>query len=211
MKKVIVIGIVLAMVMCVAGTASASYLWGAAASSDANYSLYGAAVNFGEFSPTGTAVQSWPTSNYAYTALVAGGEWEASTKTLYKKEFVAAAPAEWVFEVWTGAGYVSDMVAFRLYGSAAGLDPTPMMLYVISDPTETYAAGHVLATNIVATAGTAASPTLLLELPAFKTATPELAGNGIILGFKAVPEPGSMVAMLSGLVGLVGFGIRRRK
>lgn len=27
----------------------------------------------------------------------------------------------------------------------------------------------------------------------------------------AVPEPGSMVAMLSGLAGLVGFGIRRRK
>jgi len=26
-----------------------------------------------------------------------------------------------------------------------------------------------------------------------------------------VPEPGSMVAMLSGLVGLVGYGIRRRK
>lgn len=27
----------------------------------------------------------------------------------------------------------------------------------------------------------------------------------------AVPEPGSMVAMLSGLAGLIGFGIRRRK
>lgn len=27
----------------------------------------------------------------------------------------------------------------------------------------------------------------------------------------AVPEPGSMVALLSGLVGLVGFGVRRRK
>ena len=26
-----------------------------------------------------------------------------------------------------------------------------------------------------------------------------------------VPEPGSMLAMFSGLVGLVGFGIRRRK
>jgi hypothetical protein len=28
---------------------------------------------------------------------------------------------------------------------------------------------------------------------------------------KVVPEPGSMVAMFSGLVGLVGFGIRRKK
>jgi hypothetical protein len=26
-----------------------------------------------------------------------------------------------------------------------------------------------------------------------------------------IPEPGSMFALLSGLVGLVGFGVRRRK
>ncbi|MEN6356767.1 MAG: PEP-CTERM sorting domain-containing protein [Armatimonadota bacterium] len=30
-------------------------------------------------------------------------------------------------------------------------------------------------------------------------------------GIPDVPEPGSMLAMMSGLVGLVGFGIRRRK
>jgi hypothetical protein len=27
----------------------------------------------------------------------------------------------------------------------------------------------------------------------------------------SVPEPGSMIAVLSGLIGLVGFGIRRRR
>jgi len=32
-----------------------------------------------------------------------------------------------------------------------------------------------------------------------------------VVAAKAVPEPGSMLAMFSGLVGLVGFGIRRRK
>jgi len=31
------------------------------------------------------------------------------------------------------------------------------------------------------------------------------------IGLELVPEPGSMLAMLSGLVGLVGYGIRRRK
>ena len=33
----------------------------------------------------------------------------------------------------------------------------------------------------------------------------------IVIDTQCVPEPGSMVVMFSGLVGLVGFGIRRRK
>jgi len=35
--------------------------------------------------------------------------------------------------------------------------------------------------------------------------------EGAYIGLELVPEPGSMLAMLSGLVGLVGYGIRRRK
>lgn len=35
--------------------------------------------------------------------------------------------------------------------------------------------------------------------------------NVVFTDYNAVPEPGSIVAMFSGLVGLVGYGIRRRK
>jgi len=35
--------------------------------------------------------------------------------------------------------------------------------------------------------------------------------SGVYVAPASVPEPGSLLAMLSGLVGLVGFGIRRRK
>ena len=38
-----------------------------------------------------------------------------------------------------------------------------------------------------------------------------LAANPYLLELVAVPEPGSMLAMLSGLIGLIGFGARRRK
>lgn len=57
------------------------------------------------------------------------------------------------------------------------------------------------------TSGTAAAPTFTRNFDF-------VAGSPISLQLVAttvVPEPGSMVALLSGLVGLVGFGIRRRK
>jgi hypothetical protein len=39
----------------------------------------------------------------------------------------------------------------------------------------------------------------------------EYAGTSIDLAFVLTPEPGSLLALATGLIGLVGFGIRRRK
>jgi len=57
--------------------------------------------------------------------------------------------------------------------------------------------------------GTANSPQFTSE--AFPTTATGSQLFTLAIGTNSVPEPGSMVALLSGLVGLVGFGIRRKK
>ena len=53
---------------------------------------------------------------------------------------------------------------------------------------------------------TGPSMTIFLDVAIGGTNNKAAAFDGIV-----IPEPGSMIALLSGLVGLVGFGIRRRK
>jgi len=59
---------------------------------------------------------------------------------------------------------------------------------------------------------TSTSPAFTLNWTAAQTRNLKGVENAVIMKLETiVPEPGSMVALFSGLVGLVGFGIRRRK
>jgi len=105
-------------------------------------------------------------------------------------------------------------------GGATGI-PEQTHLIVVSCPagitlTDTSGGADVQVTNPVgyeftfATGknGTSTAPQLDWT---FNGATAVTAGSSSPILLELVPEPGSILAMLSGLVGLVGFGIRRRK
>jgi hypothetical protein len=91
-----------------------------------------------------------------------------------------------------------------------GTVPSRVVLRIVNDPTGTYAAGSTIMSFDNTTHGTSANPTWTVTFTnsdAIKVG----AGGGYVNMQLITPEPGSMVAMLSGLVGLIGFGIRRRK
>lgn len=216
MKKVIVMGILLALV--VAGSASANYIWGWNATSPTNTS-FGLANNVGVFSPAGNASQAWSVSTSAYAALVVAADpLGAKLATdMRQKEFALAANerTKYIVQVWAAGGYTGNAIDYRVWIAVNSGLPAAKQLTVkcLFDPAGTLT-GSVL--GIVApTAGTQAAPAAKFSLPVYKTDTPLLAGNGYVLELSTdggvIPEPGSMIAMLSGMVGLIGFGIRRKK
>lgn len=73
------------------------------------------------------------------------------------------------------------------------------------------AAGTALWTAPKGASGTSTSPQFTSAIFSLGTNEVKYYTMSIMTTTTPVPEPGTMAAMLSGLVGLVGFGIRRRK
>lgn len=110
-------------------------------------------------------------------------------------------------------------VQLRLYNKSSYdiVAPVDVMIKVLSDPTGDLvvdADGYLLmdGSPIFSEAknGSASSPAYSFTMA---NVAPLVAGEQVLLQVEAriIPEPGSIVAMLSGLVGLAGYGIRRRK
>jgi len=211
MKKLFVLAMVMGLVLAMAGAASATYLWGTVAcTSTTTYTNYGASTTFGQFSPTGTNPQGFDNTK-AWTAILTE-PLSGSQATVWQKQYLATSPDAWIIQVWAGENWAGSTLAFRLWSSGTASTDQVRRLKVLYDATGTYTAGTILANNIAfATGKSATAPLVNIVLPAFKTAAPKSANSGIYLSFETVPEPGSMVAMLSGLVGLAGYAIRRRK
>lgn len=213
MKKVLVMCILMALV--VAGSASANYIWKFAATNDAGGN-FGTAPQWGTVS-TSTANQSWTVSSAAYAAIVLLDDVAnpgTSTKSkLLSKDLSATDRSKVYIQVWGADAYTPNTIDFRMWVSL-DMDPAPkaapMKVKCIYDPLGTLT-GQTLLSNVSTALGSQDAPKGKTSLATYRTSTPFAAGNGYILEVSTVPEPGSMIAMLSGLVGLVGFGIRRRK
>jgi len=127
--------------------------------------------------------------------------------------FTASEPTVWNLKL-----YVAD--AFPTADKGTDITGVLLKMWAPSiagaDSTKDYAlkAGNtVLWTGkFFSTASTSAAVAPISYAFNFSDNWGDLRGKTVDLTFgAAVPEPGSMVAMLSGLAGLVGFGIRRRK
>lgn len=213
MKKVLLVCV---LVVALAGSASAAnYLWNAGGYSAAGTN--GSSVGFGVMSTPGVTPANPGGSFAAVASLVYTGGLDGSlVKTaLYSKNWVAdPGPSVWILQAWGGSDFAGDVLSVRIWASTASTTKPAAgwNLYKLYDPiTQEWGKTKLNTQPLMATSsGNLTNPWFKADLPAFKTGTPLGAGQGYILAME-IPEPGSMVAMLSGLVGLVGFGIRRRR
>jgi len=220
MKKLIVLGIVVTMVMGFAAMASAAppaswavQLRATLSGLSAGNATFGTKATTGDvFSGTdGDAAYSPASGTWAeiYSSVADASSVVQLAKTDYKAPLTAANDSLATAKVWnlgiiaSGAGTVSLI----------GWIPSSLKIADTKLVVDLYQGSQLLyAFNDVQKTGTSTAPNLTaitfnydgqnpvaLKLVAFEGGTPIL------------PEPGSLVALFSGLVGLVGFGIRRRK
>jgi len=135
--------------------------------------------------------------------------------------FTAGQIKSWDLLLAAGTGFSGSAIRLAWWAATGTNDPvgtiagTPVeyVVEVIEDPTGEHA-GFVWKSQDP-TAGTSTAPLGFLDWaqgPKVADAN-GMISSGIKLRFtvKPVPEPGSMLALASGIVGLAGFGIRRRK
>ncbi|MCE5313554.1 MAG: PEP-CTERM sorting domain-containing protein [Armatimonadota bacterium] len=187
MKKVIVLGIVL-MMAC--GAANAYVLQ--AVTGSATDGLGGLPTI--TLSDTGTAkanpLDVNPGVNSEVYSTVTGAE--------RLKVHTVVGATSWNLVVKAGSSWTKGNILLKLWSPNLGTIATDSNWALKQGSTVLYSGKFFSATSAQAT------PVISKVLT--------YTGDPIALTFaQVVPEPGSMVAMLSGLVGLVGFGIRRRK
>jgi len=215
MKKLIVMGIVAVMVMGLSVAASAAldntWMMQLRAADAAGVSLgtvtIGTKVGATDgYTTTGSedgVVQTPPAARAMLVSTIVAGQ--LTTKDV-RAPLVVGQTKTWDLTLYEyGGGATTFSLTGWMASSANMLD-----LSTGGDPNikvELKQGDKVLWTVPYGVSGSSTAPTFTLATPLSYT------GNAISLQVVAstVPEPGSMVALFSGLIGLVGFGIRRRK
>jgi len=212
MRKLIVLGIVVLMVAGLTGmahaydislyvtygTSSQTIEVGDDNSSDANVGnpggespyVTGAAFETSDVTKSTPLLEAYDESHAATTAwnieLWGGGAYAGATAKVYVQLNDNGDPTSPNYPYGeVGGSYVALGTQWTMSGVGTAAVPD---IYDFTSPTDSTTV--LLGTAVV---GTAAAPT-------------NFTFNAV-----AVPEPGSVVALFTGLVGLVGFGIRRRK
>jgi len=242
MKKLIVMGIVMVMVLSASaafavvdndwvvflkassnasGLAGASNaIFGLKTTTGNTFASLGTPANLAtnpEVNFTDTTGQHPYTSNYGVQA----GRWSTSKLGGAPMGDGKLSVIDWTFKVaggagtsvyltaWTQAGATTQLEAgtttlVKLYASNVAGEKIGSALYTFGQNNTTFSTS----TGIAGVAGTN-----FYQNQYTLGATADGAGGAYqyFVLEATVPEPGSMVALFSGLIGLVGFGIRRRK
>lgn len=240
MRKLIVLGIVVTMVMGLAVAASAAFVqdteWnvffslnnGVRNTITSQYGAAGADVKVGNNPVPGTVSGStFATSTIAVvrdmSSAGAGFGLTSNLKTALVQTAVVQTQ-EWTnIELWANSGFVSPSLKLMMWGTLIdGNGPDSPALSLVC--TQAVAGSGFTVNQVVFNSlanSTKIAPGQTIDLTPYIATYKTGSSGSPIATFKLVattpalpvitPEPGSMVALFSGLVGLLGFGIRRRK
>ncbi len=231
MKKLIVIGIVVAMVMGMAVAANAQFTPNDKVLVGIKAAVDGIGMSAGTFGTQVGAIDDYDTNDKGLPSATAG-----SAEIICTDLPANGTVADGRFYVDKRAP-LDDYSQIKVWDLKASLNTVP-------------AGGDIVLTGWMISSGKITSPdfygglyagswtaqeiksgaadtSLIWQLPTDGTygsaSSPQFTSDGyhvsgtgsqmftLCLGTIDVPEPGSMVALFSGLVGLIGFGIRRRK
>lgn len=232
MKKLTIILAVITMVVC----AAAAYAVGpnddwlvymrAASPDDSkalNNCIFGTKSTYSD-APAGVEDKSQITGTVAPAMgcfdLGSGANGTGYYQDLRSSVSTAGKTQTWTIKLWALSSYSFNDIVLSAWNPSGSHDINggiPIRLQVVHDPTGTFTDGHVLISSwdpdkngsqalapyswTFTGAGSLKSVTnpIVLQLTTSYEALP------------SVPEPGSLVAMMSGLVGLVAFRVRRKK
>lgn len=208
MKRLIVMGIVLAMALALSVSASAAMdtTWAVQLRAFNTSNLSAGTITLGT---NGTAIDDFKVPEDAYLAILTGNPAELSSTIGDRVAKDMRAPiADGETKVWdlimfnngpattiTLIGWVANGVNGQING-----DEGEVFLRVKDTGEVIWTAPHEVS----------GSQTAFMFSKTFDWEPGQIIGLELV-ATNVVPEPGSMVALFSGLVGLVGFGIRRRK